>query len=58
MFVTEWNEFRNIDLKRLKKVLVEPVIFDLRNIFDPERVTEAGFKYFGVGRSSKTLTKS
>jgi UDPglucose 6-dehydrogenase len=58
VFVTEWNEFRNIDLKRLKKVLVKPVVFDLRNIFDPERVTEAGFRYFGVGRSSRALTKS
>ena len=35
VFITEWNEFRNIDLKRLKKVLVEPVILDLRNIFEP-----------------------
>ena len=51
LIVTEWNEFRNIDLKRLKKVLVEPVILDLRNIFEPERVSELGFKYFGVGRS-------
>jgi UDPglucose 6-dehydrogenase len=58
VFITEWNEFRNIDLKRLKKVLAEPVIFDLRNIFEPERVSELGFKHFGVGRSSKTLPKS
>ena len=58
VFVTEWNEFRNIDLKRLKKVLVGPVIFDLRNIFEPERVSELGFKYFGVGRSFRTSAKS
>jgi UDPglucose 6-dehydrogenase len=50
VFLTEWNEFRNLDLKRLKKALARPIILDLRNIHEPERMIEFGFKYTGVGR--------
>ncbi len=50
VFLTEWNEFRNLDLKKLKDALAKPVILDLRNIYEPERVTDLGFKYMGVGR--------
>ncbi len=50
VFLTEWNEFRNLDLKKLKEALTKPVILDLRNIYEPERVTDLGFKYMGVGR--------
>ena len=50
VFLTEWNEFRNLDLKKLKEALTKPVILDLRNIYEPERVTDIGFKYMGVGR--------
>jgi len=50
VFLTEWNEFRNLDLKKLKDALAKPVILDLRNIYEPERVTDIGFKYMGVGR--------
>ena len=50
VFLTEWNEFRNIDLQRLKKNLAKPVILDLRNIFEPKKAIEVGFDYFGVGR--------
>ena len=50
VFLTEWNEFRNLDLKKLKEALTKPVILDLRNIYEPERVTDIGFEYMGVGR--------
>jgi len=50
VFITEWNEFRNLDPERLKKALANPVILDLRNIYDPDKMTELGFKYMGVGR--------
>jgi UDPglucose 6-dehydrogenase len=50
VIVTEWNEFRNLDLDRLKKLLKQPYFFDLRNIYDPEKMRELGFKYFSVGR--------
>lgn len=50
LVVTEWNEFKQLDLKRIKKLVKQPVIFDGRNIYDPQTMKELGFKYFGVGR--------
>ncbi|NOY64419.1 MAG: UDP-glucose/GDP-mannose dehydrogenase family protein [Nitrospirae bacterium] len=54
VLVTEWNEFRNLDLKRIKKAVKEPNFFDLRNVYDPERMQELGFNYYSVGRSIKS----
>jgi UDPglucose 6-dehydrogenase len=48
--LTEWNEFRRPDFDRMKKLMQQPVVFDGRNIFDPVRMRERGFIYFGVGR--------
>ncbi len=48
--VTEWNEFRQIDLVRLAKGMKQMVLFDGRNIYEPARVRDLGFMYFGVGR--------
>ena len=48
--VTEWNEFRHPDLKRLKALMKTPILFDGRNVFDPQRAREQGFTYFGIGR--------
>jgi UDPglucose 6-dehydrogenase len=48
--VTEWNEFKQLDLERIKGLLKEPVIFDGRNIYDPARMKVLGFTYRGVGR--------
>jgi len=48
--VTEWNEFRNISLARLKRVMKKPVLCDLRNIYDPDEVEKAGMTHVGVGR--------
>ncbi len=48
--LTEWNQFRNPDFDRLKKTLKSPLIIDLRNIFDPQRVKKLGFQYICVGR--------
>jgi len=50
ILVTEWNEFRNLDLKKMKSLLANPVILDLRNIYEPELMAELGFTYIGVGR--------
>jgi UDPglucose 6-dehydrogenase len=50
VIVTEWNQFRNLELDRLKTLLKEPYFFDLRNIYEPQRLKEMGFKYFCVGR--------
>ena len=48
--VTEWNEFRNMNLGRLKRLMRNPVLCDLRNLYDPEEVEAAGMKHIGVGR--------
>ncbi|OGC22142.1 UDP-glucose 6-dehydrogenase [candidate division WOR-1 bacterium RIFOXYC2_FULL_37_10] len=48
--VTEWAEFKEIDFDRAKKLVKGRIIFDGRNIYDPKRVRESGFKYIGVGR--------
>ncbi|OFX15067.1 MAG: UDP-glucose 6-dehydrogenase [Armatimonadetes bacterium RBG_16_58_9] len=48
--ITEWNEFKFIDLARVKEVVAQPIIFDGRNIYDPERMRRLGFEYYCVGR--------
>jgi UDPglucose 6-dehydrogenase len=48
--VTEWNEFRALDPRRLSAAMRGKVIVDLRNIYDPEAMREAGFAYHGIGR--------
>ncbi|MBW2312374.1 MAG: UDP-glucose 6-dehydrogenase [Deltaproteobacteria bacterium] len=50
VIITEWNEFRSLELKKIKSLLANPVILDLRNIYEPEIMAELGFTYFGVGR--------
>lgn len=50
VLVTEWNEFRNPDLVDLKKRMKTPLIFDGRNIFDPQFMRQNGFIYHGIGR--------
>ena len=50
MVITEWNEFKQLDLKKVKGLLKFPVIFDGRNIYDPAMMKEMGFKYRGMGR--------
>jgi UDPglucose 6-dehydrogenase len=51
VIVTEWNEFRQLDLGRLKRLMRRPVIVDGRNIHDPARMRELGFVYRGIGRN-------
>jgi UDPglucose 6-dehydrogenase len=50
VFVTEWNEFRDLDLVKIKSLMKSPVIVDCRNIYEPPRMKDLGFKYFSVGR--------
>ncbi|MDB5992575.1 MAG: UDP-glucose/GDP-mannose dehydrogenase family protein [Herbaspirillum sp.] len=51
IIVTEWKAFRSPDFKVLKKQLKAPLIFDGRNLFEPQTMMEAGFEYLGIGRS-------
>ncbi len=48
--VTEWNEFRQLDLSKIKNLMRRPILIDGRNIYDPQKVKELGFVYQGVGR--------
>lgn len=50
VLATEWNEFKKLDLQKVKECLKRPLIVDLRNLCDPKEVRDAGFTYFSVGR--------
>jgi len=50
VIVTEWNQFRALDMERVKQLLKSPKVIDLRNIYKPEDMRELGFEYVGVGR--------
>ncbi|MEJ2538178.1 MAG: UDP-glucose/GDP-mannose dehydrogenase family protein [Calditrichia bacterium] len=50
ILVTEWLEYRELDFEKIKSLMKEPVIFDGRNIFKPEKLKSMGFTYYGVGR--------
>lgn len=50
VIITEWNQFRALDMERVKRLLKAPKIADLRNVYEPEDMREMGFEYVGVGR--------
>lgn len=50
VIVTEWNEFKQLDLERVRALMRQPVLFDGRNIYDPQEIVNLGFFYRGVGR--------
>ena len=50
VIATEWNEFRMLDLKKLRRIMKSPLVVDCRNIYDPVPMAELGFRYAGVGR--------
>lgn len=49
--VTEWNEFKELDLKKIKSLMKKSVVVDGRNIYDPTKMKEMGFEYTGIGRN-------
>ncbi len=48
--VTEWNQFRNLDIEKIKNIMKSNFFFDFRNIYEPQKMKQLGFKYFSVGR--------
>ncbi|MEE8506838.1 MAG: UDP-glucose/GDP-mannose dehydrogenase family protein [Kiloniellales bacterium] len=54
VIVTEWNAFRALDLERVKRLMKAPVMIDLRNIYNPEDMIAAGFRYTSVGRPARS----
>lgn len=52
LILTEWDEFKELDFTKIKKLLRRPVIIDGRNIYDPKKMKKAGFTYIGMGRGN------
>ncbi|MBI1823130.1 MAG: UDP-glucose/GDP-mannose dehydrogenase family protein [Nitrospirae bacterium] len=50
ILMTEWNEFRSLDLVRIRELLRKPLLIDLRNVYEPQKVRDAGLTYVSVGR--------
>ncbi len=57
VIVTEWKAFRSPDFSLLKQELKDPIIFDGRNLYEPEEMKLAGFEYYGIGRTTHSLRK-
>jgi UDPglucose 6-dehydrogenase len=55
--VTEWNEFRFPDFERIKRSLRQPVVFDGRNVYEPETMAEHGFEYYSIGRPRRGASR-
>ena len=51
VILTEWNQFRALDLVKLKKILKYPIVIDLRNIYEPNELKQLGFNYYSLGRN-------
>lgn len=52
LVITEWNQFRNPDFEKIRKLLTAPVLFDGRNLYNPQSVAARGFAYFSIGRKN------
>jgi UDPglucose 6-dehydrogenase len=50
VLMTEWNQYRALDLEKIKSLMKQPLFIDLRNVYSPEKMKNAGFVYVGVGR--------
>jgi len=55
IIATDWNEFANVDLAVLKEKMRTPIVFDGRNLLDPETMRQFGFNYYSIGRAGVTL---
>lgn len=54
VLVTEWNEFKSLDLLRLRNVMRQPILVDGRNLYEPDQLTSVGFDYLGVARAKSS----
>jgi len=57
LILTEWREFQEMDLNRIRKIVKKPVIIDGRNMYDPQVMRENGFKYQGIGKGFKSIKR-
>jgi len=58
VLLTEWNAFRALDLARVRQLLADPLVIDLRNIYEPDEMTAAGLSYVSVGRAARVARPS
>jgi UDPglucose 6-dehydrogenase len=52
--VTEWSDYRNPDFELMRRLMCDPVIFDGRNVYEPAKMADLGFTYYGIGRGRRT----
>jgi UDPglucose 6-dehydrogenase len=57
ILLTEWNEFRALDLGRVRDLLASPLVIDLRNIYQPQEMAAAGFSYLSIGRPAQRAAR-
>ena len=50
VLMTEWNQYRALDLKKIRSIMNGKIFIDLRNVYEPERIKSEGFQYMGIGR--------
>jgi len=50
LIITEWDQFKNADLDRVKQLMRLPIVIDGRNVYDPKMMKEKGFEYYSIGR--------
>jgi UDPglucose 6-dehydrogenase len=58
VFMTEWNQFRALNMERVRELMRKPKIADLRNIYEPDAMYDLGFEYVGVGRQSHAVANN
>lgn len=58
LLLTDWDEFRSVDLTRLRAVMARPLLIDGRNVFSPAVVQGKGLEYYGLGRGSAVAGRS
>jgi UDPglucose 6-dehydrogenase len=58
VIMTEWNEFRGLDLNRVRTLMSQPLIVDARNVLDPAHTRALGFQYFGTGRGLSMMCET
>ncbi len=58
VIVTEWNQFRSLDLERIREAMARPLVVDLRNVYDPSKMRRMGFDYHCVGRAARDLPEA
>jgi UDPglucose 6-dehydrogenase len=57
ILLTEWNEFRGLDLGRVRDLLASPLVIDLRNIYQPQEMAAVGFSYLSIGRPAQRAAR-